>query len=437
MTDTDTGFTPTDLDGDGTIDAYLQHQADGTTIVVLDSDGDGVIDTSALLDAQGNPLEVFHDTDGDGTPDVAYDAQGHETQLDDAGNPVQAAEPVADPTAQVPHAQDPAPGTPYSEDPASTEPASTEPTSTGPLDPQTDDQVVGDPFSKAQYWFEQSQNGWCGPATVAQIVAERTGVHDLHAVEATVVKTAMADGLLTKTANGPFDGWSGMTGPQLVQVFGDLGIPATFDHGSVQSLEQDLVAGREVIVAVDADEVWKNASGQLVNDDATDGGHGANHFVTVVGIDVTRGIVLLNDPGTPDGQLEAIPLENFESAWADSDHELIDVPPASDVVTAAPAQALDAHPAANNPVQVPLSTGPALSNQDPVQSPLAAVTGSAALHTAVDQPIPSVVYTPDHSVSFAHGATILPIVLSVPVAAATSVAGAALVAGRSARAADL
>ena len=46
-------------------------------------------------------------------------------------------------------------------------------------------------------------------------------------------------------------------------------------------------------------------------------------MVVVAGIDTERGVVLLSDPGSPDGNLEEVPIDVFMDAWADSDNSMI------------------------------------------------------------------------------------------------------------------
>lgn len=36
--------------------------------------------------------------------------------------------------------------------------------------------LIGDPVGDSRYWFQQAQNGFCLPASIAQIVSEYTGV---------------------------------------------------------------------------------------------------------------------------------------------------------------------------------------------------------------------------------------------------------------------
>jgi hypothetical protein len=64
----------------------------------------------------------------------------------------------------------------------------------------------------------------------------------------------------------------------------------------------------------------------LLEDSPFAPGVDANHAVEVIGIDSSDPdniMVILNDPGSPDGCGSMIPLEEFEDAWADSDNFMV------------------------------------------------------------------------------------------------------------------
>ena len=63
------------------------------------------------------------------------------------------------------------------------------------------------------------------------------------------------------------------------------------------------------MLAVDSGEIWY---GEDVEDDAAD------HAVVVTGVDEERGVVIVSDPGDPEGNAKEYPIEQFEDAWADS-----------------------------------------------------------------------------------------------------------------------
>jgi hypothetical protein len=81
---------------------------------------------------------------------------------------------------------------------------------------------------------------------------------------------------------------------------------------------------------VDSGEIWQ-PGGESVEDDTPD------HVLVVAGIDDERGVVILSDPGVPNGSQLEVPIEQFEQAWADSGHQmLVADEPDEDLVPTAP-----------------------------------------------------------------------------------------------------
>jgi hypothetical protein len=64
---------------------------------------------------------------------------------------------------------------------------------------------------------------------------------------------------------------------------------------------------------VDAEKIWGtgNDRGQ------------ADHVVVVAGVDETRGMVILSDPGNPKGNMEEVPISQFDAAWRTSGDEML------------------------------------------------------------------------------------------------------------------
>lgn len=180
----------------------------------------------------------------------------------------------------------------------------------------TDDDLHGDPEQASSYWYAQSVDGYCVPASVAQVVGEWQG-HNVGEQE--VVDRAVAHGWLTTTdvdGDGTPDDASGMTSSEGEALLESYGIPATTTTGGLDDLASLLDQDRDVIAYVDADEIWSGA-----DDDATDGGSDANHAVVVTGIDDDH--VYLSDPGDPSGAVSVVPRAVFDDAWGDSAHEML------------------------------------------------------------------------------------------------------------------
>ncbi len=173
--------------------------------------------------------------------------------------------------------------------------------------------IHGDPSSDVQWAQTQSQDGYCVPVSVAMIATEATGT--FHG-EAEVVQYAVSEGLLRQD---PMTGRIGTDAEAAKTMLEHFGVPADVERGAdMDTLRDYLDEGRGVIVAVDAQEVWYRA-----DDDAVDGRPDANHALVITGIDDTRGVVTLNDPGNPTGAGYEMSIQAFEDAWADSGSELV------------------------------------------------------------------------------------------------------------------
>ena len=85
---------------------------------------------------------------------------------------------------------------------------------------------------------------------------------------------------------------------------------ASIETSTVDELDAYLDQGYNAIAYIDSSVVW-----------AGDSPDGLDHAVTVSSIE--NGIVYLNDPGTPDGELEPVPVEVFEAAWSASNFQMI------------------------------------------------------------------------------------------------------------------
>ena len=127
----------------------------------------------------------------------------------------------------------------------------------------------------------------------------------------------------TANANGWYNG--GGTSPEDVGNLLNLaGIPVSKQSdANVFNLVNELAQGHEVIVGVDADELWHNSS---INEKLSNwfndvfGEQGGNHALIVAGID-TRDPnniqVIVKDPGSgEDGK--PYPLDQFMDAWSDT-----------------------------------------------------------------------------------------------------------------------
>lgn len=168
--------------------------------------------------------------------------------------------------------------------------------------------LIGDPVGDSRYWFQQAQNGFCLPASIAQIVSEYTGV--IFENEMAFVDIANQIGAFTVG----YDGIPGIPFEKGVEILNKAGVPAEYGFGDLQTLATGLDSGYNIIVFVDSGEIW---TGEAAEDNLPD------HAVVITGIDADRGTVLLSDPGSPDGNLSELPIDTFMNSWADSQNAMI------------------------------------------------------------------------------------------------------------------
>lgn len=172
-----------------------------------------------------------------------------------------------------------------------------------------DDKTHGTPTAWTADWFYQEVEGYCGPSSVAQVVSEYTGL-DIRDPQQ-LVDRALELGLFP---NG--DPSQGMTSANMEILMEDQGIPCHLESSSMSDLEEKLSEGYGVIAMVDSGEIWY--PGEETVEDST-----PDHALVVTGIDTERGVVILSDPGHPDGNQLEVPIEQFEDAWSDSGHEML------------------------------------------------------------------------------------------------------------------
>jgi hypothetical protein len=191
------------------------------------------------------------------------------------------------------------------------------------FDPTTDhtgnysyggDTLDGDPTEYQNHWFYQEQDGLCGPSSVAELVSQYTGLNIDNPQY--MEQRAQELGLF---ADG--DPSQGMTLGNLQTLLSDQGVPCHVESSDMSELESRLDGGYGVIAFVNAETIWGEPGDTSEPD----------HALVVAGIDETKGVVYLSDPGNPDGNVEAVPISTFESAWdASGDSMLVADSPAPD-----------------------------------------------------------------------------------------------------------
>jgi len=201
----------------------------------------------------------------------------------------------------------------------------------GTPDPPTGEGTLyGDPAAAAPFWRYQQYDDDCVPMAVADVVGELTGHQPS---EQAIIKVAQSTPstvhpgpIYTKPKKRkPGSGTSFEDEPALLAHYGIHGVDTDKENAAktgvptgMPALEQDLAKGRKVIVAVNAELIWR----EPVEDKTPDGEPEANHAVVVTGVDTAAGIVHVNDTGSEDGRDEQVPIDIFTRSWASSDDEM-------------------------------------------------------------------------------------------------------------------
>lgn len=289
-----------DEDGDGYADRIVHLLTDGAAVVVLDEDGDNLADA------------VLVDLDGDGIAEMQVLAQGDGflVSIDENGSGgFDLGESVTMTSAEL-AAANPDLLTLLESRLGVAGDAESDGAAAGgddapvdefgiPLDVLRDGAgMIGDPDAWSEHWFGEAANGNSVPASVAQIIAEYSGVEFVD--ETAFVELAQEAGLFHggETENG-------MTPENAEKLLNLSGVPATLEYGNVGALAESLADGRGVMVGISTGE------GE------------PDRCVVVSGIDAERGLVYLSDPSVPDGGQVQITIEQFEDAWADSGNAMV------------------------------------------------------------------------------------------------------------------
>lgn len=309
--------TAHDVDGNGLVDSLFVTYADGAWIGAFDVTEDGAADVFAVSTTGAADPDFFVledgaggyimqvDTDGDGVPDTDVPRTRAELEVE-----FPAALEYLD--LQFTAASEATPATPV--DPVGSEPAGT----VAPAPDEwtvSDGQLIGDPGGASEHWFEQAVNGFCVPASIAQMVGVYTGTEITD--ESFFVERANELHLFTVG----MDGSPSMTAEGAAALLVDVGIDAHVESDlTILDLENFLDEGRPVMLAVDADEMWYGEADSV--DDA------ANHAVVLTGIDPVNGVAILSDPGSPTGDQYTMPISELDRMWEDSDRQavVVDLP---------------------------------------------------------------------------------------------------------------
>lgn len=291
-----------DTDGDGVDETFaLDRDGDGTFEVMgVDTSGDGVVDVAQIdLDGDGVVDEVKYDEDYDGAIDRTESYEDSDPDLEGSSADTDG-DGVEDTFVSDTDGDDMMDTFAYDTD------------GDGEIDAEhtVDDETegLGGAFGgdEAEYHQAQAVSGQCGPTSFAMILSEHSG----ETVPYTeVVDRAVEMGLLEELPDGTY---TGMFAQGMEELMESYGIETDVEYGDLESLETYLDEGRDIIVAVDAGELWGTHDSSF-----------ADHYLVVTEIDEDAGTVLLNDPGQADGASYEVPLEDFVDAWGEGGNEML------------------------------------------------------------------------------------------------------------------
>lgn len=180
------------------------------------------------------------------------------------------------------------------------------------------DSIVGEPEEDMENWHEQKYDDTCAVVSQEFILEELTGEEFS---EEELREEAFEKGYYTPGGGTPMEKMG-----CLLEDYG-IEVERTYDN-TLEDLSEKLEQGEKVLVAVDSDEIWDpNQSGEEdLNEHGNIPGQDANHAVQVIGIDYSdpdNPVVILNDPGSPEGKGMRIPASEFMEAWEDSNYYMV------------------------------------------------------------------------------------------------------------------
>lgn len=171
----------------------------------------------------------------------------------------------------------------------------------------------GDPSGYADFWFLQEWPTSCAVATQTMVLESVTG---MGLDEATLADFAASMGWFD-----PEIGTYPMDAGRLLEHHG-LETDIYFS-ADITEIAEALERGDHVLVGVNAQEIWaplRDSEGNAVQQASE------MHSVWVTGLDQSPDgtiHVIVNDPGTPEGQMMPVALEDFVNAWEDTGNHAV------------------------------------------------------------------------------------------------------------------
>jgi hypothetical protein len=169
---------------------------------------------------------------------------------------------------------------------------------------------IGTPVQDAEYWNQQTGQNSCAVMAQISIYESMTGYE-------------LPEDIVCEIAEeiGWYDDETGTTMADTGKILEVLGIPVERSYYcSLGDIARALANGDEVIVGLDASEIWSPY--REVNTDLPLEQNDAGHAVWITGLDIEpegRVKVILNDSGNPNGRMMAVDAADFINAWEDYD----------------------------------------------------------------------------------------------------------------------
>lgn len=207
-----------------------------------------------------------------------------------------------------------------------------------PIDPPgIGDVEYGNYLANYQYWKWQGYFGTCALVATASVIAQLTGNGmpvDMAALakEVQTLAETLPSGI--KVGQPIYtEGKGGTFREDVITLLNKFGINADYTtylktEGSLalDNMTAALSQKQSVIVSVNNKLMYDAWSKQYFGDKWTwypgPSSNESNHAVTVLSVNMTKGVVYINDSAPPQGQGLAVPLDQFMKAWATGDFAL-------------------------------------------------------------------------------------------------------------------
>ncbi|TQK28224.1 hypothetical protein [Arthrobacter sp. SLBN-53] len=198
--------------------------------------------------------------------------------------------------------------------------------------PSSGDTEYGNYLANYQYWKYQGSFGTCALMATAAVIAQLTANGmpvDMDAIAAEVQQLAETLPSGIKVGEPIYtEGNGGTFREDVITLLNRFGINADYttylkNEGSLalDNMTAALDQGQSVIVSVNNKVIYDAWNKQFLGDRFArywDGLDVSNHAVTVLSVNMTKGVVYLNDSAPVHGQGLAVPLDQFMKAWQTS-----------------------------------------------------------------------------------------------------------------------